>query len=254
MKDTIGVVNNPMRYKGYYYDSETGYFWLSSRYYSPELCRFIQPAEVSSLNPSSINGLNLYSYANNNPIGVAYRSSGAGGGMVSSIASSVGGLNSGYHGAISNSSKWHFDPNFLTEAFGHIENGFSIIEGALTGYRNIKHLPQLESLSKISKELMIGGIVLGLAVDAHNNFFNEQLSFKEQIIGFAVDGLYTVGSAVLSYGISSLVTAGLALILGVGLFAVLGGTLVAIGVMELIDWAVEEYGWLDSIKDWIESW
>ena len=219
---------------------------VSSRYYSPELERFIQPADVSTLNPSSINGFNLYSYANNNPIGVAYSSSNLGGlssgGIVSSIASSVGGLNSGYRGAVSNSSKWHFDSNFLTEAFGHIENGFSIIEGALTGYRNVKHLPQLESLSKISKKLMIGGIVLGLVVDAHNNFSNEQLSLKEQIIGFAVDGLYTVGSAALSYGISALVTAELALIPGVGLFAVLGGALVSIGVMELIDWAVEEYG------------
>lgn len=36
-------------YKGYYYDVETGYFWLSSRYYSPELCKFIQPADVSAL-------------------------------------------------------------------------------------------------------------------------------------------------------------------------------------------------------------
>ena len=49
---------------------------VSSRYYSPELGRFIQPADVSSLNPSSINGLNLYSYANNNPIGIAYGSFG----------------------------------------------------------------------------------------------------------------------------------------------------------------------------------
>lgn len=231
---------------------------LSSRYYSPELGRFIQPADVSSLNPSNINGLNLYAYANNNPIGIVYSSSGisetASRGMVNSIASSVGGLNFGYHGAVLNSSKWHFDPNFLTEAFGHIENGFSIIEGALKGYQNVKHLPQLESLSKISKKLMIGGIVLSLVVDAHNNFFNEQLSFKEQIIGLAVDGLYTGGSAALSYGISTLVTAGLALIPGVGLFAVLGGALVSIGVMEFIDWAVEEYGWLDSIKYWIESW
>ena len=44
-------------------------------YYSPELCRFIQPADISNLKPHSINGLNLYSYANNNPIGVAYSSS-----------------------------------------------------------------------------------------------------------------------------------------------------------------------------------
>lgn len=174
--------------------------------------------------------------------------------MVSSIAYSVGGLNSGYLGAISNSSKWHFDPNFLTESFGHIENGFSIIEGALAGYRNVKHLPQLESLSKISKKLMIGGILLGLVVDAHNNFSNEQLTLKEQTIGFTVDGLYTVGSAALSYGISSLATKGLVLIPGVGLFATLGGALVSIGVMEFIDWAVEKDGWLDSIKDWIESW
>jgi len=45
---------------------------VGQRYYSPELCRFIQPADVSTLSPSSINGLNLYSYANNNPIGIAY--------------------------------------------------------------------------------------------------------------------------------------------------------------------------------------
>ena len=46
---------------------------MGHRYYSPELSRFIQPADISNLNPRSINGLNLYSYANNNPIGVAYR-------------------------------------------------------------------------------------------------------------------------------------------------------------------------------------
>lgn len=62
---------NPYRYRGYYYDIETGLVMVGQRYYSPELCRFIQPADVSTLNPSSINGLNLYVYANNNPIGRA---------------------------------------------------------------------------------------------------------------------------------------------------------------------------------------
>ena len=47
---------------------ETGLFWLSSRYYSPELCRFISPDDVSYLDPSSINGLNLYVYCGNDPI------------------------------------------------------------------------------------------------------------------------------------------------------------------------------------------
>ena len=66
-KDTIGKIN-PYRYRGYYYDIETGYFWLSSRYYSPELCRFISPDDVDYLDPSSINGLNLYAYCANDPI------------------------------------------------------------------------------------------------------------------------------------------------------------------------------------------
>ena len=55
-------------YKGYCYDEETGLFWLSSRYYSPELCRFISPDDVEYLDPESVNGLNLYCYCYNNPI------------------------------------------------------------------------------------------------------------------------------------------------------------------------------------------
>ena len=37
MASTLGN-DNPFRYKGYYYDVETSLFWISSRYYSPELC------------------------------------------------------------------------------------------------------------------------------------------------------------------------------------------------------------------------
>lgn len=41
---------------------------MGQRYYSPELCRFIQPDSIEYLDPSSINGLNLYCYCFNNPI------------------------------------------------------------------------------------------------------------------------------------------------------------------------------------------
>ncbi|MCI5746192.1 MAG: polymorphic toxin type 37 domain-containing protein, partial [Erysipelotrichaceae bacterium] len=67
MNDTIGVYN-PMRYKGYYYDEETQLYWVSSRYYSPELCRWISPDSIKYLDPESINGLNLYCYCYNDPI------------------------------------------------------------------------------------------------------------------------------------------------------------------------------------------
>ena len=38
--NNIGEIN-PIRYRGYYYDNETGLYYLNSRYYSPELRRFI---------------------------------------------------------------------------------------------------------------------------------------------------------------------------------------------------------------------
>ncbi len=63
----IGNIN-PIRYKGYYYDKETKLFYCNSRYYSPELCRFISPDSIEYLDPESVNGLNLYCYCLNNPI------------------------------------------------------------------------------------------------------------------------------------------------------------------------------------------
>ena len=60
--------NNPFSYRGYYYDVETSLFWLSSRYYSPELCRFISPDDIVYLDPESVNRLNLYCYCLNNAI------------------------------------------------------------------------------------------------------------------------------------------------------------------------------------------
>ena len=51
---------NPFRYRGYYYDAETGLYYLQTRYYDPTIGRFISPDSVDYLDPESINGLNLY--------------------------------------------------------------------------------------------------------------------------------------------------------------------------------------------------
>jgi len=59
---------NPIRYRGYYYDVETGLFYCNSRYYNPEWCRWISPDDIKYLDPESVNGLNLYCYCMNNPI------------------------------------------------------------------------------------------------------------------------------------------------------------------------------------------
>jgi len=67
--DTIGDIN-PFRYRGYYFDSETGWYYLNARYYSPTMSRFISSDELSILDKtkSQINGLNLYMYCGDNPV------------------------------------------------------------------------------------------------------------------------------------------------------------------------------------------
>ena len=66
--DLLLARTNPIRYRGYYYDEETGLYWVSSRYYSPELCMFISPDSIEYLDPESVNGLNLYAYCGNDPV------------------------------------------------------------------------------------------------------------------------------------------------------------------------------------------
>ena len=57
---------NPLRYRGYYYDSETGFYYLQSRYYDPEICRFINADSYASTG-DGFTGLNMFAYCNNNP-------------------------------------------------------------------------------------------------------------------------------------------------------------------------------------------
>jgi len=59
---------NPFIYKGYYYDSETDWYYLKSRYYCPVLSRFINIDSIDYLKPGNIDGVNLFSYCGNNPI------------------------------------------------------------------------------------------------------------------------------------------------------------------------------------------
>ena len=60
--------NNPFRYRGYFYDTETGLYYLKNRYYDPVTGRFISPDDLSYLDPDTVNGLNLYAYCGNNPV------------------------------------------------------------------------------------------------------------------------------------------------------------------------------------------
>ena len=61
---TIGRYN-PFRYRGYYYDNETGFYYLNSRYYDPSSGRFL--TADGQLNDGLL-GYNLFAYCENNPV------------------------------------------------------------------------------------------------------------------------------------------------------------------------------------------
>ena len=59
---------NPIRYRGYYYDDDTGLYYCNARYYSPKWRRSVSPGKTKAINPCIVNGLNSYVYTNNNPV------------------------------------------------------------------------------------------------------------------------------------------------------------------------------------------
>ena len=68
-KDHIGNVN-PIRYRSYYFDSETYFYYLNTRYYSPEMCRFLNADDTDTLlcSPNELTDKNLFAYCDNNPV------------------------------------------------------------------------------------------------------------------------------------------------------------------------------------------
>ncbi|MBR4286128.1 MAG: hypothetical protein IKT55_00320 [Clostridia bacterium] len=72
---TVNIVNsdytigndNPIRYRSYYYDADTGLYYLQSRYYNPEIGRFIN-ADGTLNGNGDIIGYNMFAYCSNNPI------------------------------------------------------------------------------------------------------------------------------------------------------------------------------------------
>ena len=58
---------NPLRYRGYYYDAETELYYVSSRYYDPEIGRWINADSYHSTGQGII-GNNMFAYCLNNPV------------------------------------------------------------------------------------------------------------------------------------------------------------------------------------------
>ena len=68
MADSLGYTN-PFRYRGYFYDTETGLYYVSSRYYDPEAGRFINADDTDYIGADgSVLSYNLFAYCMNDPV------------------------------------------------------------------------------------------------------------------------------------------------------------------------------------------
>ena len=69
LQDTAGLaIINPFRFKGYYFDSESGMYYCHTRYYVPEWCRWLNADDIANIETNSLYKLNLFAYCENNPI------------------------------------------------------------------------------------------------------------------------------------------------------------------------------------------
>gem|GEM_PF-6848394 len=66
LASTVGQIN-PFRYRGYYYDTETGFYYLQTRYYDPEVGRFLNADGYIGAN-GDIPGYNMFAYCSNEPV------------------------------------------------------------------------------------------------------------------------------------------------------------------------------------------
>ena len=67
LASTLGA-DNPFRYRGYYYDTESCFYYLNSRYYDAKVCRFVNADLVVAGVGGDLRGYNLYTYCFNNPV------------------------------------------------------------------------------------------------------------------------------------------------------------------------------------------
>ena len=173
---------NPFRYRGYYYDVETKLYYLKTRYYDPEVGRFMTIDGIEYLDPETINGLNLYAYCGNNPV-------------------------------------MNIDPEgkaFLTIFLITLVAGV-VIGGTIAGVKGYKNGERGWGLVKtIAKGSFKGGIIGGLAA-VLIYALPEIGSFLGASLGFGGLALAESGAAAVSLTSAQAIMAGIAALSGLGL-------------------------------------
>ena len=252
MAGTLGAAN-PLRYRGYVYDSETGLYYLSSRYYNPVWGRFINADGYASTG-QGFTGYNMFAYCNGNPL--RYRDSS---GMLPrntmTMMTDTGG------GKIAFLTMFNYALNpYITDSniYGSLITGLDSGREGLTNYcvGSIKQDPcppnigigifekqrqaELSNIRSVNagfqkafSVMAYGSALIDVGVGVRNNLASDA-PFKKVAIDATVDAVYSGGAVFISAKAGALIGGCIGGPVGafVGIFA---GYLTGIGLYYLTD-------------------
>ena len=146
---------NPFRYRGYYYDNETSLYYLNSRYYDPNVGRFLNADGYINANGDLL-GFNMFAYCGNNPVN--YKDDSGGSATLVVLGVAIGLKELVGLALISVATivvlKYALDPDFregfndtITSAWDDLVDGVGAIRGGITKAKNLI-ISGWESLSK----------------------------------------------------------------------------------------------------------
>ena len=176
---------NPFRYRGYYYDQDMGLYYLQSRYYDPQIGRFIN-ADSESLvvsKPLDLTDKNLFAYCDNNPV---VRVDNGGNFWNAVIGAASGTIVGG-----------------ITAAISEENVGAGILSGALSGFV-AGGILDLTIATGGTGLIAFGAVVLGSgASNFAGSALNQTLNGKTIDWGTAaIDGLWGAVGGALSFGLA----------------------------------------------------
>jgi len=234
---TLGV-KNPYRYRGYRYDTETGLYYLQSRYYNPEWGRFVNADGITGIEGELLTH-NMFAYTLNNPVNMEdptgfkpaegattynlnERIYPAKPKSVNRIIKSINNIG----GIVVNSLAYvGIDKSTAMLVSKYVQTGLRYIEsGNLTMGTYVEKNPVGNLLKTATGKIGISSFI-GMAISAHKNI--KEYGWTSGAAGrIAIDGLLIAGT------VTALVT-----FPGMGLFGVVGMTVGA----EIISGAVKRY-------------